>query len=65
MVPTRAHRGVRGPFAVATSEDGNETAHAESAFGGAVSTRQEDLATVVSIWESIRTDACPWTRRET
>ncbi|MEV5708984.1 helix-turn-helix transcriptional regulator [Actinoallomurus sp. NPDC052274] len=59
IVPTRAHRGVRGPFAVATSEDGNETAHAGNAFGGAVSTRQEDLATVVSSWESIRTEALP------
>lgn len=59
IVPSGAHRGLRGPFAVATSEDGSETAHAESALGGAVSTRQEDLATVVSSWESIRTEALP------
>lgn len=59
IVPSRAHRGLRGPFAVATSEDGNEVTHAESAFGGAVSTRPEDLAIVVTSWESIRTEALP------
>ncbi|MEV0398490.1 helix-turn-helix transcriptional regulator [Actinoallomurus sp. NPDC050550] len=59
VVPSRAHRGVRGPFAVGTSEDGSETAQADNAFGGAVSTRPEDLATVVSSWESIRTEALP------
>ncbi|GAB3968275.1 helix-turn-helix transcriptional regulator [Actinoallomurus acanthiterrae] len=59
VVPSRAHRGVRGPFAVATAEDGSETAQADNAFGGAVSTRPEDLATVVSSWESIRTEALP------
>ncbi|WP_433173395.1 helix-turn-helix domain-containing protein [Actinoallomurus sp. CA-150999] len=59
IVPSRAHRGLRGPFAVATSEDGSEVAHAENAFGGAVSTRPEDLATVVTSWEAIRTEALP------
>jgi transcriptional regulator with XRE-family HTH domain len=59
VVPSGAHRGVRGPFVIATLEDGSEVAHAENAFGGAVSTRQEDLATVVSSWESIRTEALP------
>ncbi|GAA0353967.1 helix-turn-helix domain-containing protein [Actinoallomurus spadix] len=59
IVPSRAHRGVRGPFAVATAEDGSETAQADNAFGGAVSTRPEDLATVGSSWESIRTEALP------
>ncbi|GAA4638709.1 helix-turn-helix transcriptional regulator [Actinoallomurus vinaceus] len=59
IVPSRFHRGVRGPFVVATLEDGSEVAHAENAFGGAVSTRQEDLATVVTSWESIRTEALP------
>jgi transcriptional regulator with XRE-family HTH domain len=59
IAPSRAHRGVRGPFVVATLEDGNEVAHAGNAFGGAVSTGQEDLATVVTSWESIRTEALP------
>ncbi|MCO6004956.1 DUF5753 domain-containing protein [Actinoallomurus purpureus] len=59
IVPSQAHRGVRGPFVIATLEDGSEAAHAGNAFGGAVSTRLEDLATVVSSWESIRTEALP------
>ncbi|GAA4616430.1 helix-turn-helix transcriptional regulator [Actinoallomurus liliacearum] len=59
VVPSRLHRGVRGPFVVATLADGGEVAVADCAFGGAVSTRPEDLATVVSSWESIRTEALP------
>jgi transcriptional regulator with XRE-family HTH domain len=59
IIPGGHHPGARGPFAVATMEDGNEIAQAENAFGGAITDRPEDLATVESSWESIRSESLP------
>ena len=59
IVPSRDHRGVRGPFAVATLEDGNEIVQAEHAFGGAITDRPEGLAIVETSWESIRSESLP------
>jgi transcriptional regulator with XRE-family HTH domain len=59
IAPARFHRGVRGPFVLATLTDGTDAAHTESALGGAVTTRAEDLATVVASWESIRSESLP------
>jgi transcriptional regulator with XRE-family HTH domain len=59
VVPSTQHRGVRGPFTVATLEGGKEVAYTEGAFGGTVSTRPEDIATVITSWESIRGGALP------
>ena len=58
----RAGRGDEvgaGPFAIATLEGGKEVAFSEGTFGGTVSTRPEDIATVVASWESIRDEALP------
>lgn len=59
VVPSINHRGVRGPFTIATLADGKEVAYTEGAFGGAVSTRPEDIATVITSWEAIRCEALP------
>ncbi len=59
IVPTKRHRGVRGPFAIATLEDGSQVAHTETAFGGVVSTRTEDVTTVTASWEAISSAALP------
>jgi transcriptional regulator with XRE-family HTH domain len=59
VVPATQHRGVRGPFTVATLNDGKEVAYTEGAFGGTVSTRPEDIATAITSWESIRSEALP------
>jgi transcriptional regulator with XRE-family HTH domain len=55
----RKHRGVRGPFAIATLEGGALVAHSETAFGGVVSTRTEDVATVTASWEAISSASLP------
>lgn len=59
IVPSRHHPGVRGPFVVATLENGNEILHVDHALGGAVTDRPEDVATVESSWESIRSESLP------
>ena len=59
VVPARLHRGVRGPFTLATLADGTDVAQAENTFGGLVTSRPEDLATVVASWESIRSESWP------
>lgn len=59
IVPSRKHRGVRGPFAMATLEGGSQVAHTETAFGGVVSTRTEDIATVTASWEAISSASLP------
>jgi transcriptional regulator with XRE-family HTH domain len=59
VVPSRKHRGVRGPFAIATLEGGAQVAHTETAFGGVVSTRTEDIATATASWEAISSASLP------
>ncbi len=59
IVPSKRHRGVRGPFAIATLENGSQVAQTETAFGGVVSTRTEDVTTVTASWEAISSAALP------
>lgn len=59
VAPSRMHRGVRGPFAIATLENGAQVAQTETAFGGVVSNRIEDLATVTASWEAISSASLP------
>lgn len=59
IVPSRKHRGVRGPFAMATLENGSQVAQTETAFGGVVSTRTEDIATVTASREAIGSASLP------
>ncbi|MCW2944152.1 MAG: helix-turn-helix domain protein, partial [Actinoallomurus sp.] len=59
IVPSRFHRGVRGPFVLATLGDGTDVVHVDNAVGGIVTARPEDLATVVASWESIRSESLP------
>ncbi|MGH3381902.1 MAG: helix-turn-helix domain-containing protein [Actinoallomurus sp.] len=59
IVPSRKHRGVRGPFAIATLESGTQVAMTETAFGGVVSNRTEDVATVTASWEAIGSASLP------
>jgi hypothetical protein len=59
IAPSRMHRGIRGPFAIATLEDGAQVAQTETAFGGVVSSRAEDVATVTASWEAIGSASLP------
>lgn len=59
VVASKRHQGVRGPFAIATLGDGSQVAQIGTAFGGAVSTRTEDVATVTASWEAISSAALP------
>ena len=59
IVPCKRHRGVRGPFAIATLENGSQVAQTDTAFGGVVSTRAEDVTTVTASWEAISSAALP------
>jgi hypothetical protein len=59
VVRSRRHRGVRGPFSIATLADGSQVAQTDTAFGGVVSTRTEDIATATASWESISSAALP------
>jgi hypothetical protein len=59
IVPSRRHRGVRGPFAMSTLANGTQVAQTETAFGGVVSNRAEDVATVTASWEAIGSASLP------
>lgn len=59
IVPCKRHRGLRGPFAIATLENGTQVAQTDTAFGGVVSNRTEDVATVTVSWEAISSAALP------
>jgi transcriptional regulator with XRE-family HTH domain len=59
VVPSRKHRGVRGPFAIATLESGAQVGQTETSFGGIVSTRTEDVTTITASWEAISSASLP------
>jgi hypothetical protein len=50
---------VRGQFAIATLGGGAQVALTETAFGGVVSTRAEDITTVTASWEAISSASLP------
>ncbi|MFL6052344.1 MAG: hypothetical protein ACJ72W_05410 [Actinoallomurus sp.] len=57
--PTRIRVGAISSAVSPAFPHGTEAVQADNALGGVVPTRQEDLATVVASWESIRTEALP------
>ncbi|MEU1604482.1 helix-turn-helix domain-containing protein [Micromonospora matsumotoense] len=61
IIPTSTglHVGLSGPLALAMGADGGWVGHLENQLGGAVIDGQDDLATLLARWESIRNEALP------
>ncbi|MEV6799928.1 helix-turn-helix transcriptional regulator [Micromonospora rifamycinica] len=61
IIPTKAglHVGLSGPLALAMGGNGGWVGHLENQLGGAVVDGQDDLATLLARWESIRNEALP------
>ncbi|MEV5753003.1 helix-turn-helix transcriptional regulator [Actinoallomurus sp. NPDC052308] len=55
------HEGLQGSFTIATV-DGSDVAYIETAVRGLVTSNQEDIASIIDVWESIRT--CTLSQRE-
>ncbi|MCP3787904.1 helix-turn-helix domain-containing protein [Micromonospora sp. A3M-1-15] len=53
------HVGLVGPFVLARGDDGGWIGHLETQLGGMVVDRDEDLAILLSRWESVRSEALP------
>ncbi|MFG2101537.1 helix-turn-helix transcriptional regulator [Micromonospora echinaurantiaca] len=51
------HVGLDGPFVLARGDDGGWVGHLETQLGGVVVDRDEDLSTLLSRWESVRSEA--------
>jgi transcriptional regulator with XRE-family HTH domain len=61
IIPLSAglHIGWCGPLALAISGDGGWVGHLDNQLGGAVVDVQDDVATLLARWESIRNEALP------
>lgn len=61
VIPTEVsvHAGLDGPFVLARSSDGGWVGHLETQLGGVVVDRDEDLAILLSRWETVRSEALP------
>ncbi|MFJ6199432.1 helix-turn-helix domain-containing protein [Micromonospora sp. NPDC092111] len=61
IIPTGAgmHVGLSGPLALAMGADGGWVGHLENQLGGAVIDAQDDVATLLARWESVRNEALP------
>ncbi|WP_446217616.1 helix-turn-helix domain-containing protein [Micromonospora sp. IBHARD004] len=59
VIPTEVsvHVGLVGPFVLGRSIDGGWVGHLETQLGGVVVDRDEDLAILLSRWESVRSEA--------
>jgi transcriptional regulator with XRE-family HTH domain len=59
MLPTEVtmHVGLVGPFALARAGDGGWIGHLENQLGGVVVDNNEDVAILLSRWESVRSEA--------
>ncbi|SCL16060.1 Helix-turn-helix domain-containing protein [Micromonospora rhizosphaerae] len=59
IVPTEVtmHVGLVGPFALARGSDGGWVGHLENQLGGVVVDNDEDVAILLSRWESVRSEA--------
>ncbi|MFG1949712.1 helix-turn-helix domain-containing protein [Micromonospora sp. NPDC048830] len=59
IVPTSVslHVGLVGPFALARGGDGGWVGHLEHQLGGEVLDKDEDVAILLSRWESVRSEA--------
>ncbi|MEV5693809.1 helix-turn-helix domain-containing protein [Micromonospora globbae] len=53
------HVGLAGPFTLARGADGGWIAHLENQLGGTTIDRDEDVASLVARWESVRSEALP------
>ncbi|SCL31640.1 helix-turn-helix domain-containing protein [Micromonospora inyonensis] len=53
------HVGLTGPFILARGGDGNWVANLENQLGGVVVDREADVATLLTRWESVRSEALP------
>lgn len=54
---TGLHVGLSGPFALARSADGGWVGHLENQLGGVVVDREEGVAALLTLWESVRNGA--------
>ncbi|MEV4540177.1 helix-turn-helix domain-containing protein [Micromonospora echinaurantiaca] len=59
LVPTTIalHTGLAGPFSLARCRDGGWIGSQETQLGGDVVDKDEDLATLLATWESVRSEA--------
>ncbi|MFI6265811.1 helix-turn-helix domain-containing protein [Micromonospora sp. NPDC051006] len=53
------HVGLVGPFVLGRGSDGGWVGHLETQLGGVVVDKDEDLAILLSRWESVRSEALP------
>ncbi|MEU8259646.1 helix-turn-helix transcriptional regulator [Micromonospora sp. NPDC048999] len=53
------HVGLAGPFTLARSEGGEWVGHLENQLGGTSIDKDEDVASLVARWESVRSEALP------
>ncbi|PWR15295.1 DNA-binding protein [Micromonospora sicca] len=53
------HVGLAGPFSLARGSDGGWVGYLENQLGGAVIDKEDDLAVLLSRWESVRSEALP------
>jgi len=53
------HVGLAGPFTLARGNDGGWVGHLENQLGGTPVDKDEDVASLVARWESVRSEALP------
>lgn len=53
------HVGLAGPFTLARGEDGGWIGHLENQLGGTTIDKDEDVASLLARWESVRSEALP------
>lgn len=58
-VETSIHIGLIGPLSLALGNDGGWVGHLEHQLGGAVVDRDDDVAILMTTWESVRSEALP------
>jgi transcriptional regulator with XRE-family HTH domain len=61
VIPAAAgiHIGLSGPFVLARSADGGWVGQLDNHLGGVIVERTENVATLLTAWETLRTDALP------
>ncbi|WFE53556.1 helix-turn-helix transcriptional regulator [Micromonospora sp. WMMD1155] len=58
-VDVSMHAGLTGPFILARAADGKWVGQLENQLGGAVIDNDDDVATLLSKWETVRNEALP------
>lgn len=61
VIPTAegAHEGFRGPFIIAEFADAQPVAYQDTAVQGQIVDRQDDIASLMSLWDTIKSAALP------